>query len=368
MQPDGHNRPDLLEPIRVQSLWDFSSDPLFDPANPTPSKIPSMAPSLRSAARNKPPSASGSDYHESSNSMDVDDQPQSKDPPTEYHTSRGRKVTKMSYQEPPSTDDDRATEDGPPDELDVIDQPVDQPSTDQQNGALDDEDEDQGPGHYGLRPRSRPTQIVDSDDEAPRYQTRKQSKRLPPTEDLNGSSGGRLTRRSANRTRSRRTKPRTVKVNAREQHDDEGYIDQSSSGSADAEGSLDDGVRTSSDIDDPPAEDPQDGRTYSLRARAKINYAIPPPLDEMPAPQLPKPVARMNGRNGLGSRKINKPPGWSATGAELSRWMGGGPVDDSVWVFGHPTLYQPHFGLTGFRLWSSQLSEAIWSRCWWCWW
>lgn len=333
MQPDGHNRPDLLEPIRVQSLWDFSAEPSLISLNPLPTDIASMAPSTRSSARRRAPSASGSDYHESSNSMDLDDQPKPKDPPEEFVTRRGRKVAKKDYQEPPSTDDDRATEDGPADELDVIDQPVDQSPSNQQNGAaVDDEDEDQIAGPYRLRGRPRVNQIVDSDDEAPpKYRTRNQAKRLPPAEELNGSSGGRLTRRSANR-RSRRTKSRTVKVNAREQHDDEGYIDHSSSGSADAEGSLDDGVRTSSDLDDPQPEDPQDGRPYSLRARAKINYAIPPPLDEMPAPQAPKPGgARMNGRNGLGGRRP-KPPGWSATGAELSRWMGGVPGDDSVWL------------------------------------
>ncbi|KAK7053794.1 AAA-domain-containing protein [Favolaschia claudopus] len=69
-------------------------------------------------------------------------------------------------------------------------------------------------------------------------------------------------------------------------------------------------------------EEDGDGRPYSLRQRQKINYAIPPPLEEMvrpPAAARP-PV----------SRKRTKGPGWSASGAELGRWMGmGGDDSDS---------------------------------------
>ncbi|KAJ6544212.1 hypothetical protein B0H19DRAFT_1169965 [Mycena capillaripes] len=68
-------------------------------------------------------------------------------------------------------------------------------------------------------------------------------------------------------------------------------------------------------------EEEDDGRPYALRQRQKINYAIPPPLEEMtrpPPPTRPPP-----------SRKRTKGPGWSASGAELGRWMGMGGNDDS---------------------------------------
>jgi hypothetical protein len=57
-------------------------------------------------------------------------------------------------------------------------------------------------------------------------------------------------------------------------------------------------------------------RPYVLRQRQKINYAIPPPLEEMtrpPPPTHPPP-----------SRKHTKGPGWSTSGAELGCWMGMG--------------------------------------------
>ena len=87
-------------------------------------------------------------------------------------------------------------------------------------------------------------------------------------------------------------------------------------------------VDADADVDaegDADVEPEQDGKPYSLRQRTKINYAIPPPLEEMRAP--PKPRAAGSRSHGRSNRP--KPPGWSATGAELSRWMGA-PADDSV--------------------------------------
>ncbi|KAF8173780.1 hypothetical protein K438DRAFT_1849984 [Mycena galopus ATCC 62051] len=70
-------------------------------------------------------------------------------------------------------------------------------------------------------------------------------------------------------------------------------------------------------------EEEEDGRPYALRQRQKINYAIPPPLEEMtrPPPPARPPPSRKRTKNG--------PPGWSASGAELGRWMGMGGNDDS---------------------------------------
>ncbi|KAI5993843.1 AAA-domain-containing protein [Pisolithus marmoratus] len=60
----------------------------------------------------------------------------------------------------------------------------------------------------------------------------------------------------------------------------------------------------------------QDGRPYALRRRTKINYAVPPPLEELKPP--PSPGSRSAG--GRGGKK--RGPAWGASGAELSRWMG----------------------------------------------
>jgi hypothetical protein len=62
--------------------------------------------------------------------------------------------------------------------------------------------------------------------------------------------------------------------------------DLNADGDADADG----------EVDREPEEG--DGRKYALRQRAKINYAIPPPLEKMSKP-LPKP-ARDRGKHELG--------------------------------------------------------------------
>ncbi|KAM6489275.1 AAA domain containing protein [Amanita muscaria] len=135
--------------------------------------------------------------------------------------------------------------------------------------------------------------------------------------------------------------------------DDDAYVDDPSSGtSADGEGSLDDAAPSSIlDIDmsnpqpaaqqdrvdpDPdPTED--DGKPYQFRQRQRrVNYALPPPIEEMV-----KPPGRYGGRHGRGNaggagaggggyRGHGKKgvPGWSASGAELSKYIRI-PGDDS---------------------------------------
>ena len=96
---------------------------------------------------------------------------------------------------------------------------------------------------------------------------------------------------------------------------------------------------TSSDIQpDPEPEEEADGRPFALRQRQKINYAIPPPLED-----VPKPSKKATGRNGertggyLGgghgrAGAKGRTLGRSAGGAELGRWMGM-PGDESVTIF-----------------------------------
>ncbi|TFY73171.1 hypothetical protein EWM64_g10841, partial [Hericium alpestre] len=68
------------------------------------------------------------------------------------------------------------------------------------------------------------------------------------------------------------------------------------------------------------------GKPYALRRRTKVNYAIPPPLDDIPSAP-PKSKAGGRGR-GDWSRAGRKGPGWSASGAELGRFLGL-PAEDS---------------------------------------
>jgi len=75
---------------------------------------------------------------------------------------------------------------------------------------------------------------------------------------------------------------------------------------------------------------PNDGKPYALRQRAKVNYAIPPPLDEIPlAPPKPASGRHGGGRSNWNRSSSKKGPGWSANGAELSRFLGL-PGEDSV--------------------------------------
>ena len=171
----------------------------------------------------------------------------------------------------------------------------------------------------------------DEDDEQPRRTLRTRRSRLTRSSTHFTSSApdaqGRMTR----------AKSRAITQS------DEGYVDEPhTEESDDADGSLEDAPHTSSDLEadadaegepdfdalgEPDLEVQDDGRPYSLRQRAKINYAIPPPIEETRPPPKSRPANR-------GGARTRRGPGWSATGAELSRWMGM-PADDSV---GDPML------------------------------
>ncbi|PCH41735.1 AAA-domain-containing protein [Wolfiporia cocos MD-104 SS10] len=315
---------------------------------------PAMPPNTRASTRQRAMSnASGSEYHESNASMDVDeDAPHSEEdrpeePKVEYtSTSRGRKIMRKSYKESASEDDPLADDplaDDPP-------SPQTRHEVDRDNEP-DDEEEELGNSRYKLRRRGGNNgrgQYIVSDDEGGAtvgggYATRSRSKNAGSASgrgSVGSAAGGgsrRLTRSRPKPAGGRTTRmsTRRTRQNGTATHDDEGYVDEPSSGSVDADESLDDAVRTSSEpepeLDDDADgeadaegelehEPEQDGRPYSLRQRAKINYAIPPPLEEMRPPPKPRLNGRSSARNtGFGRSKA---PGWSATGAELSRWMG----------------------------------------------
>ncbi len=352
--PPYQPRPVYNDPIDPSLASLASQPPLYSNYSalvPSPStgfriKLPPfnpMAPTTRGASRQQPssPIASGSEYHESNASMEAEDPvPEDEEPeePVEYGvSSRGRRVAKKSYIESGSEDDP----------LDVISPKGKSKALVPDHADEEDEEEEPGGGRYALRNR-RPklNGFIESDEEGGeakvgRYPTRSKGK--------NGASqsngGGRLTRRSNGRTQPQASSSRSTRLSKRrtrssvrneDDEDEDGYVDEPSSGTADGEGSMDEAPVTSpepepdadgeadaeGDVDQEPE---QDGKPYSLRQRAKINYAIPPPLEEMRPPPKPRPGGSRSHRN----PNRPKPPGWSATGAELSRWMGGGG-DDSV--------------------------------------
>jgi hypothetical protein len=328
--------------------------------------------------------ASGSEYHESNASMDLDgtheedaegedEEPQSM---KVYGTSlRGRRVTIARYKE----------SDSEPDPLAIA-------NYDEANvGAGADFDEEEAPRPATRRLRSRPNPVVLSSDDGEtgnvrRYSTRSHSKKPEP---LKGSPSRRLRRgpptlssrlqmRDSRRSglRSRRT--------TGDEEDADGYVDVEQPNDS-ADDSMEDAVpEASSDLvvneeDDADAEGdvevngeaddevlPSDGKPYALRQRVKVNYAIPPPLDEIPvAPPKPASGRHGSGRSNWNRGGAKKGPGWSANGAELSRFLGL-PGEDSVCSI-HSALPLPNPGLIGFRRANTSSAKRV-RKCRIYWW
>ncbi|KAH7921984.1 AAA-domain-containing protein [Leucogyrophana mollusca] len=295
--------------------------------------------------------ASGSEYHESEKSMMEEDAPPpepEEEPVTFVRSKRGRMVKKSNYRESASEDDihgifddDVVPDVKPPSHMDADDDDSDQPRRVTRNTRSSSK-------------RNSNDFIVSDDDDPPtRYALRNKNKRppAPPT-----TSSGRITRqpRRFNEPALSKRRPRNRNTLRTAEEVDDGYIDEPSGGSADGEGSLDEAPRTSSDIDidaegeadldgegEPDNDIEVDGRPYSLRQRTKtINYAIPPPLEET----RPPPKGRAGGGRAVNGR--NRGPGWSASGAELSKWMGMPGGDDSDSDFATRTPRKP-FGAAG---------------------
>ena len=109
---------------------------------------------------------------------------------------------------------------------------------------------------------------------------------------------------------------RLNRKSARQLKEEEGYEDGED---ADAPGSSDEEMDVVHTTPEPEQEieEETNGRPYALRTRTKqINYAIPPPLEE---------TIPLKGQSRPNKGKGRQGPGWSATGAELSKYF-----DDSV--------------------------------------
>ena len=304
------------------------------PMNPNPNQ------NLRRSGRHRTAStgASGSEYLASEKSVEMQREP-TPEPPVEFTRSiKGRRIAKRTYVE--SSDSEVAH----PEELFDEENPENRPrrssrSTRTRTASIEDLDEEEAPVRPQLRSRKPHMGFVVHDDEEKihtngRYFTRNRSKKeLPQT---NGSSKP-PNHQPRQSQPSRRLTRRSAAVLAEQEEDFLPDQHTSSGASADADGSLDDAPHTSSDIEPEPEPEPEhepeeevDGGPYALRQRQKINYAIPPPLEDMPKPSK-NAAGRNGGRHGRAGAK-GRTLGWSASGAELGRWMGM-PGDDSVTIF-----------------------------------
>ncbi|KAI6155960.1 AAA-domain-containing protein [Pisolithus tinctorius] len=270
--------------------------------------------------------ASGSEYHDSSEPVEMDinqEEPEEQQPEPFTQTRGGRRIKRADYYESQSEQD--------PSDLFNNDNHVINNTSRRSNHQDDDDEEDQQPRRST---RSKPRRgsgladfIVSDEEDSKKYRLRE--RRKPPTPPPPKTQPQRFIHSVAARGEQQKRSTRKTRRSAAEL--DDGYVDQGTDGSS-SEASLANAPRTSSDVEldqdaegepDPDAEgegevevEQEDGRPYAFRRRTKINYAVPPPLEELKAP--PPPRNRTTGGRG-GKRRG---PGWSATGAELGRWMG----------------------------------------------
>ncbi|KAF4602613.1 hypothetical protein EYR40_005828 [Pleurotus pulmonarius] len=354
--------------------------PYQNPSHSLTIKLPAfsqMPVATRRSSRNRTNSmdegASGSEYHESEKSFDhdkdadgdvEDKEEEVKEEEVQYtQSSRGRRMAKKVYKESdPEDDPDALFDDG----VDVEVHATSRRGSRLRRGGyriedVDDDDEDEGSRRYNTRHSSNRSKAIILDEEdvvqPSRYPTRHRSRQT-----------ARPQRVQPHELRKRKTappKPSTAALRA-ERHarraaskggdaagdpdGDDAYVQNTSAESVSDDGSLADAVHTSSEPEPEPEPEPEDdladndngdgveivesdGKPYALRQRAKINYAIPPPLEETAAKAPPKGGRGANGwfGNGRNERKHGgrkKGLGWSASGAELGRLMGM-PADDS---------------------------------------
>lgn len=280
---------------------------------------------------------SGSEYRESDGEdhMDTEEaQPIEHPSPNVQYTnsSRGRRYVRKTYVESESEDVDA---EGEPD----VEVPAPAPKIEPE-----DEDDDYGKiPRYHTRARAagnlKDFIASEDDEEDPGIRTRSRLRRHPAASGPQTRSG-----RSKPSSKSARSKSaRKVKKSAPNGDDEDVYVHDSSSESGEHDISFDNVVTSPEpvpglDPGEPDEEQEQERGGYGLRARAKKNYDLVTMLDNITSAQAQptKKSPRSKGRPG-GNRF--KGPGWSATGAELGRWMGL-PGDDSV----RPSVHQdPRF-------------------------
>lgn len=267
---------------------------------------------------------SGSEYRESDGEdhMDTEEaQPIDHPAPGVVYSSRGRRYVRRTYVESESEDVDAEGE------LDV-EVPAPAPKME-----LDDEDDDYGKiPRYHTRARAAGNLkdfIASEDDEDAGIRTRSRLRRHPAA---SGPQTQIRSGRSKPSSKSARSKSaRKSKKPTQNRDDEDVYVNNSSSESGEHDISFD-GVVTSPEPgpepEEPEEEQEQERGGYGLRARAKKNYDLVTMLDNITSAQAQPAKKSPRNKGRPGGNKF-KGPGWSATGAELGRWMGL-PGDDSV--------------------------------------
>jgi ATPase family AAA domain-containing protein 2 len=333
-------------------------------------KLPPISMNLRRSGRHRTASAgaSGSEYLASEKSLEMQRPTPPPEPTVEFTQSRsGRRVIKKTYVESSDSEVAHPEEIFDEEHEDLPPRNSRPPKT--RRALPDDEDEEEAPVGRRLRNRSRLGGfIVEDEDEKMhthgRYPIRNRNKKTPPN--TNGSSKPRAEQPQESQRSRRLTRRNASRVEQEEDFFPEPHT------SSDAE--LDPEPEREPE---PELEEEVDERPYALRQRQKINYAIPPPLEDMPKPATKNTARRQGGRAGgyyggghgrAGAK--GRTLGWSASGAELGRWMG----DDSVIIF-FSTISKPTADIhLGFRLWHANPQKTIWgysslwsSRCRPCW-
>ncbi|KAF9029830.1 AAA-domain-containing protein [Hymenopellis radicata] len=300
-------------------------------ANPSPTnssplkitlKVPAMA-NTRSSARLSG-SRSGSQQSESNSRNGRDGAGEEDDhPPVRTRSTRSGRAKPVSYVES-DPDDGPIDDDGAAADAAAMfdgDDNVEPAHADTHDADADEDDELQ-PRRSSSRRRltkrenSNLDDFIEEDDtNVKRYNTRHSQAKQKPKPD----------------PRILRTQARADRAMKRASMKDGDYVRSSSGESSHNSEEL----HFSDEIDDREMDHPipddeedepeeEEGKGYKLRQRAPVNYAIPPPLEEMPRPP-PKSNNRGGGRKPFHRKRG---PGWSAGGAELGRWMGL-PGDDS---------------------------------------
>ena len=368
---------------------------LFPPQPKLTFKIPNMhTRSTRSASRRASSGASGSEYHASEKSVDMEEPPLPEEEPKEdtpeiIQTRSGRPVRRQTYVESSDADGDDELPVAADDLFDdtKVRKVTRSSARRQQNSAdAEDEDEDGNPGRYSGRQRKPSTLggfiVLEDDEMNGGYATRTRAKRLASR--ANGGAPRLSQKEKQEAQRLQRIQRRNAqRGTTKAEVEDDFFPDHTSSAaSADADGSLEDAPHTSSDLEpipEPEPEDEGDGKPYSLRQRKEVNYAIPPPLEDLAKPP-PRQGGGRNGRNGGGgaNAKGKGRLGWSASGAELGRWMGMPAAgDDSVSFFlllpfillmiaHHRTLIIQHERPESLSVGSTLTEEVLWLAvvCW----
>ena len=314
-QPDQFNRNPFNHPVQ-------------HPSTHSPNSLKIKLPPMTRRTRAHPIAdfdKSGSEYRETDGEdhMDIEEAQPIQPPspiPVYTNSSRGRRYVQKTYVESGSEDVDAEGE---------LDMEVPAPAPKME---LEDDDDDYGKiprYHTRARAAGNLPDFIASEDEDIGIRTRSRLRRHPAA---SGPRSQTRSGRSKPSSKSARSKSARKAKKATQNRDDEDvYVNNSSSESGEHDVSFDNVVTSPEpepEPEGPEEEQEQERGGYGLRVRAKKNYDIVSMLDNITSAQA-QPTKKSPRNKGRSGGNKFKGPGWSATGAELGRWMGL-PGDDSV--------------------------------------